>query len=189
VKSRQLESTLLVAVAALIAVVLVTPIQTAHHPAAAAGIVLQTLAGLFAAVQLWANSASDAVVRWTTDQIKANRWHVAGFLDGRARSLFIATVWGIGGFFSLRLPRVLDPPEAVGWLLVIALIAFAAAGAIVLFLAFFMFASAMLVADEEPLPGGETLTGLRARLDANDWVWPFVALAFLFGGLLQILAA
>jgi heme/copper-type cytochrome/quinol oxidase subunit 2 len=189
VKSRQLESTVLIGIVIVITFVLILLVRAADHRTAAAGIGLQTLAGLFAAVQLWANNASDAFVRWAARQIKTNRWHVAGLLDSRLRSLFIATGWAVGGFFSLRLPRVLGPPAAIGWPLAIAAVAFAVTGAIVLCLALFMFASAVLVADEEPLPDGEALTGLQARLAGNDWVWPFVALAFLVGGILQVVAA
>jgi hypothetical protein len=188
VQSRQLQSTVLIAIAFLIAVVFVSLAQTADHPVAAAGIGLQTLAGLFAAVQLWANNASDSLVRWAANQIDSNRWHVAGLLDGRLRSLLIATVWGVGGFVFLRLPGALEPPPAIGWPLAIAIVTFALTGAIAFCLALFMCAGAQMV-DGKPLPEGEASTGLRARLAGNDWVWPLVALAFLVGGMLQIAAA
>ena len=187
-KSRRLESTVLIGIALLIAVVFVSLAQTADHPVAAAGIGLQTLAGLFAAVQLWANNASNALLRWAANQIDSNRWHVAGLLDGRLRSLLIATVWAVGGFFSLGLPGALDPPAYIGWPLAIAVAALALTGAIAFFLALFMCAGAYFL-DGEPLPDGEASTGLQARLAANDWVWPLVALAFLVGGILQIAAA
>jgi hypothetical protein len=188
VKSRRLESTVLIAIALLIAVVFVSLAQTADHPVIAAGIGLQTFAGLFAAVQLWANNASDTLLRWAADQIDSNRWHVVGLLDGRLRSLLIATAWAVGGFFSLRLPGALDPPAYIGWPLAIAIAALALTGAIVFFLALFMCAGAYFL-DGEPLPDGEASTGLQARLAGNDWVWPFVALAFLVGGILQVAAA
>jgi hypothetical protein len=188
VKSRQLQSTVSIGVVLLIAFVFAMLAQTADHPVAAAGIGLQTLAGLFAAVQLWANNASNALLRWAASQIDSNRWHIAGLLDGRIRSLLIATAWGVGGFFSLRLPEALDPPAAIGWPLAIAASAFALTGAIVLFLALFMCTGAYLL-DGEPAPDGEASTALEARLTANDWIWPLVALAFLAGGILQIAAA
>ena len=187
-KSRRLESTVLTGIALLIAVVFVSLAQTADHPAAAAGIGLQTLAGLFAAVQLWANNASNTLLRWAADQIDSNRWHVAGLLDGRLRSLLIATAWAVGGFFCLGLPGALDPPAYIGWPLTIAIAALAIVGAIVFFLALFMCAGAYFL-NGEPLPDGEASTGLQARLAANDWVWPLVALAFLAGGILQVAAA
>jgi hypothetical protein len=188
VKSRRLQSTVLIGIALLIAAVFFSLAQTADHPVAAAGIGLQTLAGLFAAVQLWANNASNTLLRWATNQIISNRWHVAGLFDGRLRSLLIATVWGVGGFFSLGLPGTLDPPPAIGWPLAIAVVAFAVTGVVAFCLTLFMCAGAYFL-DGEPLPDGEALTALEARLTANDWVWPTVALAFLAGGMLQIAAA
>jgi hypothetical protein len=187
-KSRQLQSAVLIGIALLIAVVFVSLAQTADHPVTAAGIGLQTLAGLFAAVQLWANNASNAVLRWTAHQIVSNRWHLSGLLDGRIRSLLIATVWALGGFFSLRLPAALDPPAAITWPLAIAVVALALTGAIAFFLALFMCIGAYFL-DGEPLPEDEASTGLQARLAGTDWIWPFVALAFLLGGILQIAAA
>lgn len=187
-KSRRLESTVLIAIALLTAVVFVSLAQTADHPVAAAGVGLQTLAGLFAAVQLWANNASNTLLRWAANQIDSNRWHVAGLLDGRLRSLLIATVWAVGGFFSLGLPGALDPPVYIGWPLAIAIGAFALAAAIAFFLALFMCAGAYFL-DGESLPEGEASTGLQARLAGNNWVWSLVALVFLVGGLLQIAAA
>ena len=218
-KSRRLQSTVLIGIAFLIAVVFVSLAQTADHPPAAAGIGLQTLAGLFAAVQLWVNNASNTLLRWAADQIDSNRWHVAGLLDGRLRSLLIATVWAVGGFFSLGLPGALDPPASIGWPLAIAIAAVAITGAIAFLLALFMCIGAYFF-DGEPLPEGEASTamsgnsgddghppiaeghprerelagreastGLQARLAGNDWVWPVVALAFLVGGILQIAAA
>jgi len=187
-QSRQLQSTVLLVIAILIAGVFVSFVRTADHPLLAAGIVLQTLAGLLAAVQLWAKNASNALLRWTADQIASNRWHIAGLFDGRLRSLAIATAWGVGGFFSLRLPGALGPPAAVAWPLAIAVVAFFVAGAVVFFFALLMYLGAHLL-DGEPLPDGEALTALEARLAANDWVWPFIALAFLAGGILQVAAA
>ncbi len=187
-KSRQLQSTVPIGVVLLIAVVFFSLAQTADHPVAAAGIGLQTLAGLFAAVQLWANNASNTLLRWAANQIDSNRWHVAGLLDGRLRSLSIATVWGVGGFFSLGLPGALDPPEAVGWPIAIFLTVNFLAAALIFFLALLMTTGAHLL-DGEPLPDGEASTALETRLAANDWVWPFVALAFLGGGILQVAAA
>ena len=190
VNSRQLQSTVLTAVAILLAFVFVSLVQTADHPLAAAGIGLQTLAGLFAAVQLWANNASDAVISWAARQIDSNRWHVAGLLDGRLRSLLIATVWAVGGFLSLRLPGALDPPPAIAWPLAIAVVVFAVTGAVVLCLALFMSTGAILVADSAPLPDGEASTApSKPASTRNDWAWPLVALAFLAGGILQIAAA
>jgi hypothetical protein len=188
VKSHQLQSTVLIGIAFLIAVVFVSLAQTADHPAIAAGIGLQTLAGLFAAVQLWANNASNTLLRWAANQIASNRWHVAGLLDGRLRSLLIAAVWGVGGFLSLRLPGALDPPAAIGWPIAIAVVALAITGAVAFCLALFMCIGAYFL-DGEPLPDGEAMTALQNRLAANDWIWPLVALSFLTGGILQIAAA
>jgi hypothetical protein len=52
-RSRQLQSRVLAGIAILVAAVLISLVRTADHPVVAAGIVLQTMAGLFAAMQLW----------------------------------------------------------------------------------------------------------------------------------------
>lgn len=187
-KSRQLESTVLAGIAILITAVFISLVRTADHPLAAAGIGLQTLAGLFAAMQLWANNASNTLLRWAANQIDSNRWHIAGLLDGRLRSLLIATAWLASTYIADRLFRIWNPDEIVGWPIAIFLAVNFVVGALIFFLALLMCAGAHLL-DGEPLPDGEASTALEARLAANDWVWPFVALAFLAGGMLQILAA
>ena len=187
-RSRQLQSTVLVAIAILVAAVLFSLVRTADHPVAAAGIVLQTLAGLFAAMQLWANNASNTVLRWMAEQIDSNRWHIAGLLDGRFRSLLIATAWFISAYIANLLLGIWSPSEIVGWPVAIILVANFVVGALIFFLALLMYLGAQLL-DGEPLPDGEASTALEARLAANDWIWPFVALAFLAGGILQVAAA
>jgi hypothetical protein len=178
----------LVAIAILVAAVFVSLVRTADDPVIAAGIVLQTLAGLFAAVQLWANNASNALLRWAANQIDSNRWHIAGLLSGRLRSLLIATAWFISAYIASFLFRIWSPDEIVGWPVAIFLIANFVVGTLVFLLALLMYLGAQLL-DGEPLPDGEASTALEARLAANDWIWPFIALAFLAGGILQVAAA
>jgi hypothetical protein len=187
VRSRQLQSTVLVAIAFLVAVVLISLAQTADHPIIAAGIVLQTLAGLFAAVQLWANNASNALLRWAANQIDSNRWHIAGLLDGRFRSLLIAALWFFSAYIASLLFGIWSPDEIIGWPVAILLVANFVVGALVFLLALLMYLGAQLL-DGESLPDGEASTALEDRLAANDWIWPFVALAFLAGGILQVAA-
>jgi hypothetical protein len=189
VKSRQLESTVLIGVATVITFVFMSLVRTADHPTAAAGIGLQTIAGLFAAVQLWANNASNALLRWAVRQIESNRWRIAGLLDGRLRSLAIAAGWFLSVYVAQRLFRMWDPRAIIGWPMAIVLVVNFVVAALVFVLALFMYTGARLVGGAEPLPDGEALTVLQARLAANDWIWPIVALAFLVGGMLQILAA
>lgn len=188
VKFRQLQSTVLVGIAILIAAVFISLVRTADHPLLAAGIVLQTLAGLFAAMQLWANNASNALLRWAAEQINSNRWHIAGLFDGRLRSLLIATTWLALAYFANRLLQIWNPDAIVGWPVAIFLAANFVLGGLAFFLALLMCAGAHLL-DGEPLPDGEASTALEARLAANDWIWPFIALAFLTGGILQVAAA
>ena len=107
--SRQLQSTLLTGIAILIAAIFISLVRTADHPATAAGIVLQTLAGLFAAVQLWANNVSNTLLRWAANQIDSNRWHIAGLFDGRLRSLLIATAWACLGVYCRPVVSDLEP--------------------------------------------------------------------------------
>jgi hypothetical protein len=188
VNSRQRESTVLIGIAFLITVVFVSLAQTADHPVAAAGIGLQTLAGLFAAVQLWANNASNTLLRWAASQIVSNRWHVAGLFNGRLRSLSIAVGWFFTAYIANRLFLIWRPGEIVGWPIAIVLAANFVVAALVFVPALFMYMAAGVL-DGEPLPEGEASTGLQARLAGNDWVWPLVALTFLLGGMLQIASA
>jgi hypothetical protein len=188
VRSRQLQTTILVAIAVLVTAILVSLVRTAEHQVTAAGIVLQTLAGLFAAMQLWANNASDAVLRWTAKQIDSNRWRIAGLLNGRPCSLLIATVWFASAYLVLLLFGVWNPDEIIGLLVAIILVANFVVSALILLLALLMYFGAQLL-DGEPLPDGEASTALEARLAASNWIWPFVALAFLAGGILQVAAA
>ncbi len=104
-------------VALLVATFLAVKVPNAEHPVAAAGIALQTLAGLLAAVQLWANSVSDTAVRWIAEQIAGDRWRIAGLFDGRLRSFAIAAGWYLLGLAVVRLPLGWVPVEAVGWLI------------------------------------------------------------------------
>ena len=187
-RSRHLQATVVVGVAFLIAAVPVSQVFNADHPVAAAGIALQTVAGLLAAIQLWANSASDALVRWSAHQIAVNRWHVGGLFDGRLRSLVLATGWFLFGMIAVRIPLGWTPNEAVAWMIVIPAVLLFFTGAVVYIVAMFMMAGTLLVG-KDPLPDGKALTALQGRLDANDWIWPPVGLAFVLGGMLQIAVA
>lgn len=113
-RAGRLQSIVVAGVALLVATLLAMQVRSAEHPVAAAGIALQTLAGLLAAIQLWANSASDAVVRWVAEQIADNRWWIAGLFGGRLRSFVIAAGWYLLGIAVVRLPLGWVPAEAVG---------------------------------------------------------------------------
>lgn len=187
-RSRHLQSTVVVGVTFLIAAVPVSQVFNAENPVAAAGIALQTAAGLLAAIQLWANSASDALVRWSARQIAINRWHFAGLFDGRLRSLVLAAGWFLLGMIAVRIPLTWTPNEAVAWMIVIPAVLLFLTGAVVYILAMFMLVGALLVGKNPP-PDGKALTALQDRLDTNDWIWPPVGLAFVLGGMLQIAVA
>jgi hypothetical protein len=167
----------------LIAALLTSRVLSAEKPAAAAGIALQTLAGLLAAIQLWANSASDKLVGWAARQIAANRWHFARLFDGSPRSLFLAAGWYVLGVIAVRLPVA-----GLGWLIAIPASLILISGALVYVLVMFMVVGSLFVGKEPP-PDGKALTALRDRIDANDWVWPLIGAAFLIGGALQIAVA
>jgi hypothetical protein len=187
-RSRQLESTVLACVAIVITFVFASLVRSADHPTVAAGIGLQTLAGLFAAVQLWGNNASDALVRWAARQIDSNSWHIGGLFDGRFCSPLIAAAWLLSAYGVDRLFRMWSPCEIVGWPIAILILVNFVVALLVLVLSLFMYTGARLVGGAELLPDGEPVTALRARLAANNWIWPIVALTFLGGGVLQIIA-
>ncbi len=163
-------------------------IRSAEHPAAATGIAMQTLAGFFASVQLWANSPSDSLLRWCARQIERNRWGVAGLLDGRLRSFLLASVWYLAADQALKLASDSDLPAVVGWPLVIGLLVVFMIGAVVLLLALVMFGAVRLAGNADA-PRGRALIALRARLRSSEWPWPIVGVVFLLGGMLQIAAS
>jgi hypothetical protein len=163
------------------------PILSAEHPGVAVGILLQTLAGLLASGRLWANSASDALIRWGAHQIKANRLGIAGLFDGSLPSLALATTWCATGFFlggSIAWP----PTDAFHWLVAIAATAILWSGVAVYMLAMAMFVGRVFVGAKPP-PDGASLRTLEARLASNDWPWSLAGFAFLAGALLEISAA
>jgi hypothetical protein len=171
----------------MITAILFTFAWGADHPVPAAGIALQTLAGLLAAIQLWANNASDAMVRWGAQQIARNRWHLARLFDGTLRSLQLSATWCALGFFLIRTPDWAST-NAVAWLLAIPALLVLMMGVVTLLGSLLMYGSARLV-DRQSLPDGRAMTTLQARIAENDWIWPLVGLAFLLGGIFQIAAA
>jgi hypothetical protein len=162
-------------------------ILSAEHPTVAIGILLQALAGLLASGRLWANSASDGLIRWGAHQIKANRLGIAGLLDGSPLSLALATAWCATGFFfgnSVTWP----PTDAFQWLVAIVATAILWSGAAVYMLAMAMFVGRVLVGVKSP-PDGAALRSLEAKLASNDLAWSLAGAAFLAGTLLEISAA
>jgi hypothetical protein len=171
-----------------IVVVPMSQVVNARHPAAAAGIALQTVVGLMAAIQLWANNASDALVRWVAGQIARNRWCFFGLFDGRIRSLMLATAWFSLCLLVVRIPLDWAPNQLVGWSLAIPILLFFLTGTLVYIGAMFMTVGALMTSTAPP-PDGEAVTALHDRLTASDWIWPLLGLAFLVGGILQIAVA
>jgi len=176
------------AVALLFLAVLYVWIRSAEHPLAASGIALQTLAGFFASVQLWANNPSDSLLQWCSRQVEQRRWGVAGLLDGRFRSLLLAAAWYVAAGKMLELSGRWQLPPVVEWPVAIGLLLLFVLGGVVLLLALTMFGAVRLHSGGSA-PRGRALIALRAQLRASDWPWPLVGLAFLAGGVLQIAAA
>jgi hypothetical protein len=182
-----LQANLAGGVVVLIVAVLGSRVPGAHHPASAAGIAVQTMAGLLAAIQLWANDASDSMVRWAARQIERNRWRIAGLFDGSLRSFLLSTAWcGLG--YSLLTAFSWIPTALVGWLLIVPVLLISLTGALVFMGSLLMYGSAQLL-ERQSLPDGQAMTTLQGRIGENDWIWPLVGLAFLLGGILQIAGA
>jgi hypothetical protein len=177
-----------VAVAVVFVSVLFLLVRSAEHPLAATGIALQTLAGFFATVQLWANSPSDSLLEWCSLQVEKRRWWVAGLLDGRLRSLMLAAIWYQLASIALDLSGRWNMPAAVEWPVVICLLLLLLTGGVVLLFALAMFGAVQL-AGSGGAPRGKALIALRARLRNSEWPWPLVGVGFLAGGLLQIAGA
>jgi hypothetical protein len=163
-------------------------IRSAANPLAATGIAMQTLAGFFASVQLWANSPSDSLLKWCARQVERNRWGVAGLLDGRLRSFLLAALWYLVADRALGLASDSDLPAVVSWPLIIGLLLLFMLGAVVLLLALLMF-GAVRLAGNAGAPRGRGLIALRAQLRSSEWPWPIVGVVFLMGGVLQIAAS
>lgn len=162
-------------------------ILSAVHPIVAIGILLQALAGLLASGRLWANGASDGLIRWGAHQVKTNRLGIAGLLDGSPVSLALATAWCAAGFFFGN--SVMWPPtDPFQWLVAIAATATLWSGAVVYMLAMAMVAGRVLVGPKS-LPDGVALRSLEAKLASNDLAWSLAGVAFLAGTLLEISAA
>jgi ABC-type uncharacterized transport system permease subunit len=187
-KSEQLQASIAVGMVILVAAMLASIASGADHPVSAAGIALQTLAGLAAAIQLWANNASDAMVRWAARQVERNRWRVARLFDGSLKSLLLSTAWCALGYIVIRAPFGWVPAEAIAWpLVVLALLTFAT-GIVVFMGSLLVYVSAQVL-EQQSLPDGRAMTTLQSRIAENDWIWPLVGLAFLLGGILQIAVA
>jgi hypothetical protein len=173
--------------AILIAAILFSIVWGADRPVPAAGIALQTMAGLLAAIQLWANNASDTVVRWAAQQIERDRWRIAGLFDGSLGSLLCSAGWCVLGYLAIRTPSLATNVIVEGVLTIISLLIFMG-GIVALLGSLLMYGSALLV-EQQSLPDGQATTALQARFAENNWIWPLVGLAFLLGGILQMAAA
>ena len=183
----QLQASLVTGAAILIAALLLSIVWGADHPLPAAGIALQTMAGLLAAIQLWANNASDSGLRWTAEQIARNRWHIARLFDGTLRSLLCSAAWCGLGYVVIKTPK-LASNAIVGWALAVPALLIFLGGIVALLGSLLMYGSALLV-EQKSLPDGRAATALQARIAERDWVWPLVGLAFLLGGILQLAVA
>lgn len=188
VEARRLQVVLVVGMAIGITGILALLVSSARQPAVAIGIVLQTVAGLLAATRVWANRATDAVIRWAAREIEINRFGLTGFLDGSLRSFVIATAWCclgafVGGAASWPAAGVLD------WVVLVLAVILLWSGTITWMLAMSMFAARALLVGLDSPRDGAVLRGLRDWLIARDWVWAIVGLLILVGSLLQLSAA
>jgi len=185
---RRLQAIVAIGLALGIGGLLLAMVFSAGQPAGAFGIALQTVAGLLAATQLWANRATDAVIRWTARQIEINRFGLAGLLDGSLRSFAIATAYCcLGAFAGGAAPW--PATTTLDWLVVVLAVVLLWSGAIMFTLATVMFvATTFLVGTSSPRDGA-VLRGLRDWLVARDWVWTLIGLSILVGALLQLSAA
>jgi MFS family permease len=155
------------------------------NPAASLGLGLQTLSGLVASVQLWANGTADALVGWIARQIGRGRSRVLGLFDGRVSSMFIAGGCYVAAMYVARILWALTPPGPIGFVVAVPALLILASAALVFVLAMFMFLG-VVISPQKPLPEGEAMTGLQTRLAESSWFWPLMAPVFVIGGLLQL---
>jgi MFS family permease len=182
---RRLQSGIVVGIALLISAPFFLWMRHSGDPAASLGLGLQTLSGLVASVQLWANGTADALVSWIARQIGRGRSRVLGLLDGRVSSMFIAGGCYVAAMYVARILWALTPPGPIGFAVAVPALLILASAALVFVLAMFMFLG-VVISPKEPLPEGEALTGLQARLAQSTWFWPLMAPVFVIGGLLQL---
>jgi hypothetical protein len=187
-RSQRLEVSIALAALILFSYVLYLCVRSAENPVAASGIALQTLAGFFASVQLWANSPADSLLGWCAEQIEKKRWGIAGLLDGRFWSLALALVWYLLAAKALEISGSWDLPPILDWPVEIAILLAFLIGAVILLLAMMMFTAARLSSGVK-LPQGKALATFRARLRRADWPWLIVGVMFLLGGTLQVAVA
>lgn len=182
---RRLQSGIVVGISLVISAPFFLRMRHSGDPAASLGLGLQTLSGLVASVQLWANGTADAVVSWIARQIGRGRSRVFGLLDGRASSMFIAAGCYVAAMYIARILWALTPPGPIGFAVAVPALLLLAFAALVFVLAMFIFVGVM-VSPNEPLPEGEALTGLQTRLAESTWFWPLMVPVFVIGGLLQL---
>jgi len=181
---RRLQSGIVVGLALLIAVPYFW-IPYASDPAASLGLALQTLGGLVASAQLWANSTFDGLVSWIARQIGRGRSRVIGLLDGRALSMFIATFSFVVVRYLAEVVWAITPPGLLGFMIAIPVLLVFGGAALLLMLSMLMF-MAVMISPLEPLPEGEAMTGLQARLTESRWSGPVLVAVLVIGGLLQL---
>jgi MFS family permease len=182
---RRLQSGIVVGIALLISAPFYLRMRHSGDPAASLGLGLQTLSGLVASVQLWANATADALVSWIARQIGRGRSRVLGLLDGRASSMFIAAGCYVAAMYVARILWALTPPGPVGFAVAVPALLILAFTALAFVLAMFMFVG-VVISPKEPPPEGEALTGLQTRLAQSTWFWPLMVPVFVIGGLLQL---
>ena len=182
--SRRLQSGIVVGFVLLIAVPFFW-IPDSSDPAASLGLALQTLGGLVASVQLWANSTFDGLVSWIARQIGRGRSRILGLLDGRALSMFIATFSFVAVRYLAEVVWAITPSGLLGFVIAIPFLLVFACAALLLLLSMLMF-MAVMISPLEPLPEGEAMTGLQARLTESRWFGPLLISVLVIGGLLQL---
>jgi hypothetical protein len=187
VDSRRLQAILVVELIAVVAYLLLMMISSAARPVVAVGIAFQSVAGLLAATRLWANGATDSVVKWTACQIEKNRFGFIGFFDGSPRSLAITLSWCCAGAFCTGAA----PTSADGildWMFVLFAAVALLSGLLVFMFAMFAFSARTILVGMGTPPDGVVLRTLGSWLAARDWVWSIVGLLILAGCLLQLTA-
>lgn len=182
---RRLQSGIVVGIALLISAPFLIWIPDSSDPAASVGLALQTLGGLVATVHLWANGTIDGLVSWIARQIGRGRSRVLGLLDGRVLSMFIAAFSFVAVRYLAGAVWAITPPGPLGFVVAIPVLLVFACTALLLLLSMLMFV-AVVISPLEPLPEGEAMTGLQARLTESRWFWPLLIPVFVIGGLLQL---
>jgi hypothetical protein len=187
VDHRRMQAVVVVELMIGVGYLLLMMVFSAVHPTVAVGIVFQTVAGVLATPQFWANSATDSVVGRAARQIEKSRFGIIGLFNGSPRSLVITLCWCCTGAFCAG--AVPTPADGIlDWMFVGFAVIAVSSGLLAFVLALLAVSARTLLIGLATPPDGVVLRTFGGWLAARAWVGPVLGLLFVAGGALQLTA-